>query len=66
MTSGARSNAAKSAKWRGTQRLDGKKRIGTTWIPGELYEELSRYAVSEMVPTGVAIEMILKKHLEGV
>ena len=66
MATGIRSNAAKAAKWRGRQRIDGKKRIGTIWIPGELYTELSHYAVSEMVPTGVAVEMILKKHFEGV
>ena len=65
MVSGARSNAAKSAKWRGTQRIDGKKRIGTTWIPGELYDKVSHYASCEMVPVGVAVEMILKKHFEG-
>lgn len=66
MTAGSRSNAVKLAKWRGRQRLDGKKRIGTIWIPGELYTELSYYAVSEMVPTGVAVEMIIKKYFEGV
>jgi len=66
MTSGSRSNAAKSAKWRGAQRIDGKKRISSVWIPGELYDKVSQYASCEMVPTGVAIELILKKYLEGV
>jgi len=66
MATGIRSNAAKAAKWRGRQRIDGKKRIGTIWIPGELYDMVSQYASCEMVPTGVAIELILKKYLEGV
>jgi hypothetical protein len=66
MTSGSRSNAAKSAKWRGAQRIDGKKRISSVWIPGEVYDDVSHYAFREMVPIGVAVEMILKKHFAGV
>jgi len=66
MSSGLRSNAAKTAKWRGRQRIDGKKRIGTIWIPGEVYDDVSHYAFCEMVPIGVAVEMILKKHFAEV
>jgi len=66
MVSGSRANAAKSAKWRGAQRIDGKKRIGTAWIPGELYDKVSHYASCEMVPIGVAVELILKKYFAEV
>jgi len=66
MVSGSRANAAKSAKWRGMQRIDGKKRIGTAWIPGELYDKVSHYASCEMVPIGVAVELILKKYFAEV